>query len=189
VNVNKSLCISSVLGCLGLGQAAPAQEFDNSSFAEGCYVTSLYGNTLGPEINVDSDTGGLVPNSQKLVLHGAAIVGRVCSDGAGNLTEITATQNVAGLCSFPTTGMGTYSVSADGTGTANAPAVTIPADAVLAESCALLGIAAGQQSAFDFSFVLDGQECVKVITVSLIGPMGPIPFVTEGEACRQIPPQ
>lgn len=183
MNVNKPFCISSVLGCLLLAQAVTAQAFDNSSFT-GCYVTSQYGNILGPEINVDPTTGALAPNFEKLVLHGTASVGRLCSDGAGNVTELSATQNLAGLCSVAYTGTGTYSVLDDGTGTATT-SLTIPSDAVLPEGCALLDIQAGDQATFDFSFVLDGQGCAKVIGLSVVTPTGPVPLVSEGEACPQ----
>ena len=183
MNVNKPFCISSVLGCLLLAQAVPAQAFDDSSFT-GCYVISQYGNILGPEINVDPTTGQPAPNFEKLVLHGNASVGLLCSDGAGNVTELSATQNLAGLCSIPYTGTGTYSVLDDGTGTATT-SLTIPSDAVLPEGCALLGTQAGDQATFDFSFVLDGQGCAKVIGLSVVTPTGPVPLVSEGEACPQ----
>jgi hypothetical protein len=183
--MRKCLWFSPILIFFVVGQTVHA--FDNSSFA-GCYVTSLYGNILGPEINVDPTTSQPAPNFAKRVLHGTAIVGRLCSDGAGNVTEVSATLNVAGLCSALNTGTGTYSVAADGTGAASAT-VTIPSDAVLPDSCALLGIQAGDQSTFGFSFVLDGQSCAKVIGLSVVTPMGPIPLVTEGEACPQVAPQ
>lgn len=183
MNVNKTFCISSVLGCLLLAQGVTAQAFDNSSFT-GCYVTSQYGNILGPEINVDPTTGQPAPNFEKLVLHGTASVGRLCSDGAGNVTELSATQNLAGLCSVAYTGTGTYSVLEDGTGTATT-SLTIPPDAVLPEGCTLLDIEAGDQAIFNFSFVLDGQGCAKVIGLSVVAPTGPVPLVTEGEACLQ----
>ncbi len=185
MNISKSLWFSPVLVFLLVGQTA--QAFDNTSFA-GCYATSLYGNVLAPEINVDPTTGQPAPNPQKLVLHGTAMVGRLCSDGAGNVTEVNVTLNVAGLCSVQNIGTVTYSVLADGTGNASA-SVTIPADAVLPESCALLGIQAGDQSTFDFSFILDGQTCAKVIGLSVVTPTGPQPLVTEGEACLQAAPQ
>ena len=185
MNVNKPFCISSVLGCLLLAQAVPAQAFDNSSFT-GCYVISQYGNILGPEINVDPTTRQLTPNFEKLVLHGNASVGRVCSDGAGNLTELSATQNLAGLCSISYTGTGTYTVLENGTGTATAT-LTIPFDAVLPDGCALLGgVQAGDQATFDFSLALDGQGCVKVIGLSVVTATGPVPIVSEGEACQQL---
>lgn len=177
------LGICSVLGTFLLSQLAIAQNFDNASLT-GCYVTSQYGNILGPDINIDPTTGSPAPDFQKLVLHGTSLVGRFCTDGQGNVTELSTTQNIAGLCVVPNTGTGTYSVLADGTGSATA-SVTIPSEVVLTEGCALLGIQTGDQATFDFSFVLNGDGCAKVIGLSTTTPTGAIPLVTEGEACLQ----
>lgn len=130
MNISKWLSPIVVFSIFGQG----AQAFDNSSLT-GCYASSLYGNILGPQITVDAE-GNLVPDFQTLVLHGTAAVGRVCFDGAGNVTEINATQNIAGVCAIPYSGTGTYTVLADGTGSSSL-STTIPADAVLAPGCAL----------------------------------------------------
>ena len=192
MKVKKALHISSLIVFLLFGQSATA--FDASSLS-GCYVTSQYGNLLGPQFTVDA-AGALVPDNSTLVLHGTASVGLVCLDGGvgdpdpqrGIVTEVSATQNIAGLCVVNYTGSGSYIVDPTGRAAASL-STTIPADAVLAPGCAQLGVQAGGQATFDYSFALDGQGCAKAISVSAVGPAGAIPIVTEGEACLQVAPQ
>lgn len=182
MSVKHAPYIPSLLGLLLLGHSA--QALDNASL-NGCYVTSLSGNTLGPQVTVDA-TGQLVPDAQTLVLHGTASVGRLCFDGQGNVTELIATQNIAGLCAVPYTGTGTYEVDpANGMGTASL-STTIPSDAVLPPTCAVLDVQAGDKATFGFSFVLDGQGCAKILGLNAVTEAGPIPLVTEGEACPQM---
>lgn len=195
MDVNKSLCILSALGFLLLTHIVAAQEFSNASFS-GCYVFSLSGNVLGPEITVDPETGQLVPNFQKLFLYGYSAVGRVCADGNGAIIESRGTQNLAGLCVFPFVAMddgtgktGTYNIDPDGLGNATA-SVAIPADAVLPAGCGGLGVNPGETQTFTFSFALEGEQaCVKSITTSASSSTGLVPIVSTGELCPQVQPQ
>lgn len=184
MSVKKSLYITSLIVFLLLVQTATA--FDASSLT-GCYVTSQHGNLLGPQFTVDA-AGALVPDNSTLVLHGTASVARLCFDGAGVVTELSTTQNIAGLCAVPYTGSGNYNVDINGMATASL-STTIPADAALAPGCSLLGIQVDEQATFDFSFALDGQGCLKAITLSAVTPTRAIPIVTEGDACLQVAPE
>lgn len=186
----------SALGLLLLTQASVAQDFSNASFS-GCYVYSFYGNILGPEITVDPATGQPVLNEQKLVLHGTSFVGRACSNGDGSFSEMTGTENVAGLCIASYSGAGTYDIAADGTGTITA-SLEILADPPTTPGCADLGVKAGDTQTFEISFALEGEQaCLKMIGKSFAitsadDPQAPptvIPVVTEAEACPQVQPE
>lgn len=190
MNVNKKLLrICSILGLFIFAPVTQAQ-FTNDALI-GCNIFSFYGNILGPEILVGAD-GKLMPNPQKLVLHGYSSVGRYCGDvneaNEGVFTKISGTENIAGLCVVPfDLDMGTYTVRPDGTGTATV-SLTIPEEArPIPEGCAALGISADELQTFTFSFAIEtAQGCGKVMATSATTPTFSVPIVTEGEFCRQL---
>ena len=164
--------------------------FGNQSI-KGCYVFSYYGNTLGPDVTIQSEATQQSSDTVQLVSQGWSTLGRLCFDGSGTTQQVSGTANFAGLCTDTYSGLGAYEVRKDGTGTGF---VNITIDTVT-EGCPTLGIQQGSNQIFDFSFVIQSTgDCVKTIltgaaTTDSRGVLVPHPIVAEGEACPQVSPR
>jgi len=182
MSIARVSCIPCLMASLLIAPGAFA--FDDSSLT-GCYVVSASGQLLGPKVTID-DAGQLAADPQDLVSHGFGYLARVCFDGEGAVPESQAVQNIAGVCEVPFTATGTYGVDATtGIGDATVSA-TIPEDASLPPGCGLLGVQPGATSSFEFAFLLDGEGCFRVLTLTATTGDTPVPMVAVGEGCPQV---